>query len=640
MEILVGKTAGFCYGVKKAVDGAKNENKNSKNVYCLGEIVHNKQVINDLEEQGIKFIENIEDAKGTTIIRAHGVPKEIYEEAKKRNIELKDYTCPNVLRIHKIVEDYSQKGYFVFLCGSSKHPENLGTISHCNKNSYIIEKEDDTFKALEKLEKSGIKKLLVISQTTYSLEKFYIIKEIIENELPRNIELVVKNTICATTEQRQIETKELSKKVDFMIIIGGKNSSNTTKLYEIAKSNCTNTIHIENVNELPKEFIENESFEKIGITAGASTPDWIIKEVIDKLEGNKKMENQLELMNEMDRRFRIGDEVEGEILSITNDVVVISLVGYKSDGVIPFKELTSAEKLEEVLNNIKVGDTIKAKVIKLKNEDNYVVLSRLEFEKEEALGYLEKVYENNEELTIKVTAAKEKGLVAYYNGVRIFIPSSQIDIKYVEDKESLVGTEMTVKLIDFSKENLSKIVASRKTLLEEAKAKKENITWDSLQVGDIVKAEIKRFTNFGAFAEVDGVDGLIHLSQISWSHIKSCEEVLKIGQIVDVKIINLDKDAKKLSLSIKELTPEPWSVVDEKYSEGSAVLGKVVRINDFGAFVELEPGIDGLVHISKISHDHIKHPSEVLSIGEEVKCIILSIDKENKKIALSIKDAE
>ena len=233
MEILVGKTAGFCYGVKKAVDGAKNENKNSKNVYCLGEIVHNKQVINDLEEQGIKFIENIEDAKGTTIIRAHGVPKEIYEEANKRNIELKDYTCPNVLRIHKIVEDYSQKGYFVFLCGSSKHPENLGTISHCNKNSYIIEKEDDTFKALEKLEKSGIKKLLVISQTTYSLEKFYIIKEIIENELPKNIELVIKNTICATTEQRQIETKELSKKVDIMIIIGGKNSSNTKKLYNI-----------------------------------------------------------------------------------------------------------------------------------------------------------------------------------------------------------------------------------------------------------------------------------------------------------------------------------------------------------------------------------------------------------------------
>ncbi len=283
MEILVGKTAGFCYGVKKAVDGAKNENKNSKNVYCLGEIVHNKQVINDLEEQGIKFIENIEDAKGTTIIRAHGVPKEIYEEAKKRNIELKDYTCPNVLRIHKIVEDYSQKGYFVFLCGSSKHPENLGTISHCNKNSYIIEKEDDTFKALEKLEKSGIKKLLVISQTTYSLEKFYIIKEIIENELPKNIELVIKNTICATTEQRQIETKELSKKVDIMIIIGGKNSSNTKKLYEVAIENCKKSLCIETYKELENSQNDIKNANTIGIMAGASTPQKSIEEVVEYL---------------------------------------------------------------------------------------------------------------------------------------------------------------------------------------------------------------------------------------------------------------------------------------------------------------------------------------------------------------------
>ena len=280
MEILIGKTAGFCYGVKRAVDGAKEEIKNSKEpVYCLGEIVHNKQVVEDLKKQGINFIEEINQAKGTTIIRAHGVPKEIYEKAKQKNIELKDYTCPNVLKIHKIAEEYSQKGYFIFLCGSPKHPENIGTISHCNKNSYIIEKEDDTFKALEKLEKSGIKKLLVISQTTYSLEKFYIIKEIIENELPRNIELVIKNTICATTEQRQIETKELSKKVDIMIIIGGKNSSNTKKLYEVALENCPKAICIETYKEL--ENIQNyiKKANKIGIMAGASTPQKSIEEV-------------------------------------------------------------------------------------------------------------------------------------------------------------------------------------------------------------------------------------------------------------------------------------------------------------------------------------------------------------------------
>lgn len=352
------------------------------------------------------------------------------------------------------------------------------------------------------------------------------------------------------------------------------------------------------------------------------------------------MEEQLLLMNEMDRQFRIGDEVEGEILSIKDEQLQISLVGYKSDGVIPFKELTSEDRINSTLENLKVGDKIKAKVIKLKNEDNYVVLSRLEYEKETTLASLEELFNTKSEFDVVIKDSKEKGLVAYYNGVRIFIPASQIDTKYVEDKQSLVGKTLTVRLIDFSRENLSKIVASRKVILEETKAKKEAEAWETLHEGDVVKAEIKRFTKFGAFAEINGIDGLIHLSQISWKHINSCDEVLKIGEIVDVKILNLSKDEKKLSLSIKALTPEPWSIVEQKYAVNSAVLGKVVRINDFGAFVELEPGIDGLVHISKISHDHIKHPSEVLRIGEEVKCIILSIDKENKRIALSIKDAQ
>lgn len=284
MEIVIGKTAGFCYGVKRAVEGAENEIKNSKEpVYCLGEIVHNKQVVEDLTKKGIIFIEDLNDAKGKTIIRAHGVAKEIYEKAQQKNIELKDYTCPNVLKIHKIAEEYAKKGYFIFLCGSKKHPENIGTISHCTENSYIIEKEDDTFKALEKLEKSGIKKLLVISQTTYSLEKFYIIKEIIGNELPRNIELVIKNTICATTEQRQIETKELSKKVDIMIIIGGKNSSNTKKLYEVALENCKKAVCIEKYDELENMQSEIKKAKKIGIMAGASTPQNSIEEVVKYL---------------------------------------------------------------------------------------------------------------------------------------------------------------------------------------------------------------------------------------------------------------------------------------------------------------------------------------------------------------------
>ena len=280
MEVIVGKTAGFCYGVKRAVDGAKKEIQEKKSkICCLGEIVHNKQVIDELKNEGIKFIENLKDADGETIIRAHGVSKKIEEEADKANIKLIDYTCPNVIKIHEIVNQYQNQGYYVFLLGSKDHPENVGTISYCGENFYVIEKENDTYKAIEALEKSDIKKVLVISQTTYSLEKFYIIEKIIRDELPKNIDLVIKNTICKATELRQKETEDMAKKVDCMIIIGGKNSSNTKKLYEIAKERCKNSICIETKNELNYEMIKN--YNKIGIMAGASTPEKSIQEIVE-----------------------------------------------------------------------------------------------------------------------------------------------------------------------------------------------------------------------------------------------------------------------------------------------------------------------------------------------------------------------
>ena len=256
MEIIVGKTAGFCYGVKRAVDGAKEALKQNKILYGLGEIVHNQEVIKELEELGMQFIENIGEANGKTIIRAHGIPKQVYEEARQNQIELIDYTCPKVLKIHQIAEEYANKGYYIFLLGNKKHPENIGTLSYCGENKFVIEKEDDTIKALEALEKSQIKKLLVISQTTYNLEKFYIIEEMIKNELPRNVELVIKNTICQATEIRQKETEEMAKKVDCMIVIGGKNSSNTKKLNEIAKQYCETVLLIENETELELDKIK------------------------------------------------------------------------------------------------------------------------------------------------------------------------------------------------------------------------------------------------------------------------------------------------------------------------------------------------------------------------------------------------
>lgn len=633
-KVILAKNAGFCFGVQRAVEEAlKIQRQYNKKIYTFGPLIHNNDVVNYLEKNNIYAVQldNIHSLnKGDVIvIRSHGVSRNIMNILSEKELIVINATCPFVTNIQKKVDKYSELGYKIVILGDEKHPEVIGINGWCKEDAIIT--SDGSFSSTLPA------KVCAVSQTTEKEQNW---KKTMDNLSSSVKELLAFNTICSATEVRQKSVSELSKEVDLMIVVGGKNSSNTTKLYEIAKTNCNFTIHIENASELSESIINNKEIQTIGITAGASTPDWIIKEVVEIMEGNEKMEDQLLLMNEMDRRFRIGDEVEGEILSINNDQLVISLIGYKSDGVIPFKELASPEKLEEKLEEVKVGGKIKAKVIKLKNEDNYVVLSTLEFEKEETLQKLEELFNSKGEVDVIVTSAKEKGLVAYYNGVRIFIPASQIDIKYVENKEALVNTKLTVRLIDFSKDNLSKIVASRKVILEEVKNEREKAAWESLSEGDIVKAEVKRFTNFGAFAEVDGIDGLIHLSQISWSHISSCEEVLKIGEIIDVKILSLDKEAKKLSLSIKALTPEPWSVVDEKYSEGSAVLGKVVRLNDFGAFVELEPGIDGLVHISKISHDHIKHPSEVLTIGEEVKCIILSIDKESKKIALSIKDAE
>ena len=281
MEIILGKTAGFCYGVKRAVTSAEQSLKENENLYCLGEIVHNKTVVKNLEEKGLKFIDNIENSKGKTIIRAHGIPKEVYSYAKEHDIEIYDFTCPKVLHIHDIAKKHEKENYFIFLLGKSTHPENIGTISYCGKNSFVIEDSNYVDNGIEKLKESNIKKLLVISQTTFSIDKFKIIEKMIKEKIPKDIDLVIKNTICKATELRQQETKELSKKVEFMIIIGGRNSSNTKKLFDIAKANCKKAISIEDSSEINLEDLQN--LDKIGVMAGASTPKEVIDNVIEKI---------------------------------------------------------------------------------------------------------------------------------------------------------------------------------------------------------------------------------------------------------------------------------------------------------------------------------------------------------------------
>lgn len=634
-EVKLAKEAGFCFGVQRAVTEAlKIQKEYNKKIYTLGPLIHNNDVVKYLEKNNIFSIEydHINELKkdDVIVIRSHGVTKDVLDTLNEKQLIVVNATCPFVTNIQKKVEKFSKKGYNIVILGDKNHPEVIGINGWCN-NEAIITKDGSFSEELPT-------KICAVSQTTEKKENW---DNTIKNLTNDSIELISFNTICSATEVRQQSAAELSKHVDAMVVIGGKNSSNTTKLYQIAKKYCDNTIHIENSAELPDDFTNNKKFKKIGVTAGASTPDWIIREVINSMQDElNQNQDQLAMMDAMDKKFKIGDEVTGEILSIGRDEIAVSLTGYKSDGVIPFKELTNEDDVQKMVDSLKVGDSITAKIIKLKNSDGYVVLSRLEYEKEKVYSELETLSNNDEAFEVTISQVKEKGLVSYYKGVRIFIPASQIDIKFISDKEQFKGQKMTIKLIEFSKENPSKVIGSRRIILEKEKNEKEAKAWASFNVGDVVKAEVKRFTNFGAFAEVNGVDGLIHLSQLSWNHVNKAEDVLSEGQIVDVKIIELDKENKKLSLSIKQLTPEPWENAEEKYPEGSIVLGKVVRINDFGAFVELEPGLDALVHISKISHDRVENPADVLKVGQEVKAKILSVDVEKKRISLSMKDAE
>jgi 4-hydroxy-3-methylbut-2-enyl diphosphate reductase len=631
-EVILAKNAGFCYGVKRAVNEAlKIQKEYNKKIYTLGPLIHNNDVVKFLEENNIFSIdfESIDklDIGDVIVIRSHGVTEAVLETLEKRQLTVINATCPFVTNIQKKVKKYSKEGYHIVILGDKNHPEVIGINGWCNDKATIT--KDGTF------EEDIPQKVCLVAQTTEKMKNW-------ENTL-KNLssvkEVLAFNTICAATDVRQKSTNKISKETDAMIVIGGKNSSNTTKLYQIAKENCKNTIHIENAKDLSLDFIKNNNIKKIGVTAGASTPDWIIREVLDIMNTeNNNYEDQLSLMNELDKRFAIGDEVQGEIISKTRDSILISLVGYKSDGIIPFSELSAKEDPLTFSEKLSVGDTIKAKVIKLQNSDGYVVLSRLEYEREEAFKELETFFNEGITFEVIVKEDREKGLVADYKGVRIFVPASQIDIKFTKDKSEYVGKNLEVKLIDFSLKNPVKVVASRRILLEDTKNSEDAKAWESFNLGDVVKGEVKRFTDFGAFVEINGIDGLLHLSQISWNHVKKVSDVLKEGQIIDVKIIGLDKEAKKLSLSMKELIAKPWDNVKDKYPEESIVLGKVVRLNDFGAFVELEPGVDGLVHISKISHNRIEHPSEVLKVGQEIKAKILSVDEENKRISLSIKD--
>lgn len=631
--IQLADKSGFCFGVKRAVETAlKCREKYCKQIYTLGPLIHNNDVVEFLKSKDITSIE-LEDLNSLNdddviVIRSHGVTPKVLKTLGDKNFIIANATCPYVSHIQQKVKEYYSLGYKIIIVGDEIHPEVKGINGYCD-NTAIISKDGLNIISLPN-------RVCIVAQTT---EKQVNFEKVIEKVKSFCSEVITFNTICNATKVRQEAAAKLSRKVDTMVVIGGFHSSNTTKLYEICEKNCKNTIHVENVAQLPEELIRFSN--NIGVTAGASTPDWIIKEAILKMSDHTNLElsEQIAYMEQNDIQVAVGDTVKGQIVSLNNKEAFVD-IGYKKDGVIPLKEATREENI--LMSDLfKVGDEIEAKVISLKNNDNCIVLSKVEIEREQAFVDLKDAFNNKKLLTILIRESVKGGIIGRYKGVRIFIPASHIELFHIDNLDQYIGQELDVNIIEYKVGRKgTKIVASRREALLKEKIEQEQCAWDNLKKDQIIEGEVKRLTKFGAFVDINGIDGLLHISEISWGKVKNTEDILKIGQKIKVYILDVDKENKKLSLSIKKISKDPWKNVEEKYIVGSTVLGKVVRFSDFGAFVQLEPGIDGLVHISEISYKRINKPSDVLEIGQEIKAKIINLNKDNKRLSLSIKEVE
>ncbi|MCR5035692.1 MAG: bifunctional 4-hydroxy-3-methylbut-2-enyl diphosphate reductase/30S ribosomal protein S1 [Clostridia bacterium] len=639
--ITLAETAGFCFGVKRAIDIALE----SAPAASLGPLIHNDEAVAHLAEKGIRVIDSLDDVAepgGTdasggrgrlpVIIRSHGEGKATYEEAKVKGIELIDATCPFVEKIHKIVRETDRQ---VVIAGDPNHAEVKGIAGWCaeERPAIVCRSAEE---AVSPLQEGG--KVLLVAQTTIKEETFEEVARALDEA---GCDVEKRNTICSATSRRQEECDRLARENELMIVIGGKGSSNTRKLFEIASKHCKSTYFVENLEDLPLH--EVVKCNKIGVVAGASTPDYTIKEVIANMSDvtleNKDMTMeellQSEEFNKTLKLPRNGEIVDGKVHQVNNEEVIVNL-GVKKDGILQKSE-ASLEEGQTLADAYKVGDEIKAKVIKTDDGDGGILLSTKKLEYIANWEEVVKAYEDKSVIEVKVTRAVRGGVIAEYKEFSGFIPLSQLSDHFVVDAEEFVGQTMNVRVfrIDPAK---TKAVFSHKMYLVDERKKLIQEIWEKLHVDDVVEGTVMRFTNYGAFVDIGGIDGLLHISEISWGKLKHPQEVLSIGEKINVKILSMNEEKEKISLGLKQNTPEPWSVIDEKYEVGQVIEGKVVQIKEYGAFVELEPGLDGLVHISEVAHKRVENINNELQVGQVVNVKILEIDKDRKRISLSIRE--
>ena len=637
--IKTAKTAGFCFGVSRAVKIVEQLLDKGEKVCTLGPIIHNAQMVESLAKRGVRVVESPEKVTdgSTLVIRSHGVAKSVTDRINQLGINCKNATCPYVMKIHKIVAEHSGQGEMVLIAGDEKHPEVQGIIGHCTGEYHTFANCEDLEKLLNKFPEWKNNSTCVVAQTTFDIKEWKKSLKMLQ-KLCTNAKIF--DTICSATSDRQSEAEQLAAESDLMIVIGGRHSSNTNKLYDLCKNMCEKTYLIETADEIPQGIARTA--ERIGITAGASTPASIIKEVLATMSEEiknpeeSKSENFEELLEESFKNYNTNGRVHGIVVSVTPTEVRVD-VGRKQTGIIPLSELSGDPnaKTEDI---VKVGDELDLIIMKTNDQEGTILLSKKILDAQKGWDEIAEAYENKTIVHGVVTDVIKGGVLALTNGIKVFIPASQATATRGEDLESLLKKEVDFRIIETTgRNNRRRAVGSIRSVLNDERKKKEEEFWEAAEEGKVYTGVVKSLTSYGAFVDIGGIDGMVHISELSWSRIKHPSEVVNVGDTVEVYIKSLDREKGKISLGYKKAEDNPWEILKNQYPVGTECEVEIVGLTQFGAFAKIIPGIDGLIHVSQISNERVEKPEDVLSVGQKVNVKITAIDFENKRISLSMK---
>ncbi len=630
MKVEVAKSAGFCYGVKRAVEMAEEAGRAGKDCYMLGSIIHNAHVIGRLEKLGLKRADRVEDIPdgAVVLIRSHGESRAVHEAVKARGIEILDATCPNVSRIHRIVSEAEARGRLPVIIGAHDHPEVQAIAGWCRDS--VVCANSGELEAWMTAQEEHIP-VTMVSQTTLTQE---IWGECVQKLKKQWTNPEIFDTICGATYQRQSEAVSLAQRCDGIIVIGDRHSSNTKRLAELCRARCDRVLLVEGAEDVsPSKF---EGAALVGITAGASTPGWIIKEVRKNMSDEimEIEESFADLLEKSIKTLHTGEKVTGVVVNVTNTEIEVDL-GTKHAGYISESEMTDdpTAKLQDL---VKVGDEIEAFVVRVNDQEGIVTLSKKRLDTVKSWEEVEAAVESKAVLEGVVTEENKGGVVVSVKGVRVFVPASQTGLPRDAEMSVMLKQKVKLRITEVNRAR-RRVVGSIRAVEAEERAAKAAAVWEGIEEGKHYNGVVKSLTSYGAFVDIGGVDGMVHISELSWSRIKHPSEVVSVGDAVDVFVLSFDPEKKKISLGMKDKTQDPWAIFTEKYQVGDVANVRIVKLMTFGAFAEIVPGVDGLIHISQIADHRIDKPGDVLAEGDLVDVKITDIDMDKKKVSLSIR---